>query len=195
MYKAEKKAMKLPRNTIATLCVLLTMLAVAGCGKVEDEFSTHQCYFHFNATIHNTSIIKNLCTSYEYYGMVTKQPLSGKTFTLVTTLFSGEKQSDNITTDMETRESCILGLNNGLIIGFSQLNQVLYVFDRQCPNCFEETGSTNHPLSWGENDKTVKCNHCHRSYNLSNGGICEQGSKLYRYRATFTGDQLYVQNR
>lgn len=178
--------------------LLLMLLPFVSCQKAENEYTTHQCYFTFNCSYHNTSRLLNAVNSYEQFAIVTTKPLSGKTYTVVTSIYGTADTEDNITTDLETQRSHILGLSNGLIIGKSSMDQKLYAFDRQCRNCFDSTNMTNAPLQWAGNNSTVKCDKCGRKYNLSNGGIVsegEGGNSLFKYRITYDGTYIMVQNR
>ena len=82
-----------------------------------------------------------------------------------------------------------LGLENtkGFFIGKTTMRaDNPYVFDRICPNCYEEYRDTKYVLSF-VNETTVKCNACKRVYSLLNGGLVTgdiNGIKLYRYRVT-----------
>ena len=95
-----------------------------------------------------------------------------------------------------------LGLENsrGFIIGrSSNAPEVLYVFDRVCPNCYKEHRDTRYILNF-KDDLTVKCTEnggCGREYSLLNGGLVvstNNGEKLFRYRATADGFTLKVVN-
>ena len=178
--------------------ILFGLLPLASCQKAEEEYTTHQCYFSFNCTYHNASRLINAVSSYETFAIVTTEPLSGKTYTVVTSIYGTDDTRDNITTAEETQRSRVLGLANGLIIGRSAIDQTLYAYDRQCPNCFEATGFTAAPLQWSGNTTTVVCTRCDRKYNLSNGGVVSEGTagkKLLRYRISYDGSYINVQNR
>lgn len=174
------------------------MLATASCQKAEEEYTTHQCYFSFNCAYHNASRLLNAVNSYDTFAIIYTESLSGQSYTVVTSIYGTADTKDNITTAEETQRSRILGLANGLIIGRSLMDNTLYAYDRQCPNCFTATGFTAAPLQWDNNATTVVCNSCNRKYNLSNGGIIsagEAGEKLLRYRISYDGTYIFVQNR
>ncbi len=176
----------------------MCLLSMDSCQKAEDEYTTHQCYFSFNSSYHNASRLISVVNSYETYAIVTTRTLTGKTYAVVTSIFGTDNTEDNITTDLETQRTHILGLSNGLIIGKSSMDQTLYAFDRQCPNCFASTNMTNAPLQWSDNNYTVKCNRCGRKYSLANRGIVSEGTpgeSLLRYRISYDGTYIYVQNR
>ena len=192
----------IPKETLERIkhitLTLLALLFMASCQKAEDEFTTHECYFSFNCTYHNASQLINAVNSYETFAIVTTKPLSGKAYTVVTSIYGAADSEDHITNEMETQRAHILGLSNGLVIGRSSMDQTLYAFDRQCPNCYAVSGITAAPLSWADNGNTLKCPKCSRKYNVSGGGIIsegEQGQKLLRYRITYDGTYIYVQNR
>ena len=183
---------------LTSLFFILSFLAITSCQKAEDSFTTHQCYFSFNTSYHNTSRLLDVVNSYDPYAFVYTEPLSGNTYRVVTDIYGTDATRDNITTDAETQRTRIMGLANGLIIGRSVMDQTLYAFDRQCRNCFDNTGMTAAPLQWGANNVTVKCNKCGCEYNLSNGGVPSNGkgsNALFRYRITFDGTYIFVQNR
>ncbi len=182
------------------ICAALTAATLTACTNIDSEFSSHYCYFIFNGSLHATSYVITACTGYETYAIVYTTPLSGSTYTVVAELYNGEKSTDNITTQQETNTTHSLGIANGLIIGRSTLDQTLYVFDRQCPNCYNDAGYANSQLQWGDDSHTVRCSKCEREYNLSNGGVISagtSGSKLFRYICTYyeSSMMLYVHNK
>ena len=166
---------------------------------------SYQCYFNFNSAYHNTSIILDCINPYSsgMFCTVSKEPIGGQTatqngaaYSLSITLGSGKTEKVNITTADETRQSCILGASNGIVLGRSSLNEgALYAFDRQCPNCLEE--SSYKALQFENNGLWMKCPQCKRSYDLNNSGYVvggEPGKKLLRYRASYGGNMLMVRN-
>lgn len=182
----------------AVIPLLMALLAIGGCQKAEDEYTTHQCYFAFNCSYHNASNLIAAVNSYDTYAIVTTKALTGKSYAVVTSIYGTTNTEDNITTDLETQRTHILGLSNGLIIGKSMMDEQLYAFDRQCPNCFAATNTTAAPLQWAGNGHTVACGKCKRKYNLASRGIVaegEAGQSLLRYRITYDGTYIYVQNR
>lgn len=189
------------------LKVLLTLLICgvsntffSSCTADGNEFANHLCYFTFDTSIHNTSIIKT-CVNPMSSGMfcmawqdswggiryIKAQLNDGKTCDL-----DNDGKGNPITTEKEARQSCIMGVSNGLIIGCSTGYQ-LYAFDRLCPMCYND--GFNKPLQWGSDGWHVTCPRCKRSYNLNNGGFGETEGKLMRYRASYTGAMLIVSNR
>ena len=180
------------------ITLLLSLLTTMSCQKAENEYTSSQCYFSFNASYHNASRLLSVVNAYETYAFVYTQPLNGKAYRVVTDIYGTDATYDDITTAEETQRTRIVGLSNGLIIGRSSLDQTLYAFDRQCPNCYQQSGLTAAPLQWASKSYTVKCTKCGREYSLANGGVVsagETGSRLMRYRITFDGTYIFVQNR
>ena len=188
------------RICCAVCMALLSMLSLSGCDADNEYDISHRCFFTFDTSLHNTSLVRNALN-----------PLASGTFVLVYTtqksgvtvvnaqLSDGKTTSqDNITTAIEKDYTAyILGTNNGLIIGYSSLGNGLFAFDRQCPNCISDYNRYNYPLHWDNNGQWVKCSQCQRTYDLNNFGVIihgEKGSKLIRYKAFFDGTRLTVRN-
>ena len=76
-----------------------------------------------------------------------------------------------------------IGMNNGLIVGYSAYDDVFLAYDNQCPQCFDYNALPvrNYPLSINSNG-IAKCNNCKREFALSN-----EGNGMTRYRANTTG--------
>ena len=191
------------RYLLPSLCgrgwgVGLVCLILFSC--VTDDFEyekKYQCYFTFDCGIHQGTTLQN-CLN----------PISPGVFCMVWSQYSGgvnhiqiqlyNKQAEDvaITTDIERRRSCVLGANNGLVIGCSTLYEgQLYAFDRQCPNC--ANNGTLKALQWENNGLWLKCPKCERVYDLNNNGFIvkgESGDKLMRYRASYDGKVLLITN-
>ena len=176
----------------------LVCLILFSC--VTDDFEyekKYQCYFTFDCGIHQGTTLQN-CLN----------PISPGVFCMVWSQYSGgvnhiqiqlyNKQAEDvaITTDIERRRSCVLGANNGLVIGCSTLYEgQLYAFDRQCPNC--ANSGTLKAMQWENNGLWLKCPKCERVYDLNNNGFIvkgESGDKLMRYRASYDGKVLLITN-
>lgn len=186
----------------ASLILLICGISVAffvSCSADDTEFThNYRCYFTFDTSIHNTSMILG-CVNPMSTGMfcMAWQEMKGEVRHIKMQLNDGKTTEDNaITTAIEARQQCIMGAGNGLIIGCSSLNQgQLYAFDRLCPNCLELGNSKQ--LLWDNNGHWVKCPRCLRSYDLNNSGFVvngESGKKLLRYRSSYNGATLIVTN-
>lgn len=185
--------MKTLLRHLPTLLVVLLMLS--GCGKLEDEYSTrYRCRFLFNNAIHNNTRIQAACTSWGTFVHIT---LTGNR-TVKLEVFGQDAELVQPVAS-EQPELYALGIDNGsgLFIGCSSFNDgAIYVFDGQCPNCYSG-GMTSYRLAFSQSGQWVTCPSCHRSYDLNNGGLVVQGdagSKLYRYRASYSGQILQAYN-
>ena len=182
-----------------------TILCFVGCkGEVVDEYTTHVASFRFDFQYgHTQSYLYPALNSTNYFCFFSTNPIQGG-YDLVTEAYgTKEKNVEHITEAVLTKSGralgLALGLNNGLIVGRSSLQDgELYVFDRQCPNCFNETSQKNYPLKF-QSSFNVICDHCKREYGLLNGGVVvaggkEANEKLLRYRATYSGTYFQISN-
>ena len=178
-----------------------TILCFMGCkGEVVDEYTTHVASFRFDFQYgHNQSYLYSALNSTNYFCFFSTNPIQGG-YDLVTEAYgTKEKNVEHITEAVLTKSGRALGLNNGLIAGRSSFqNGELYVFDRQCPNCFNETNTKNFTLNF-KDASSVFCNSCKRTYGLLNGGVVvsdslnhEKNEKLFRYRATYSGTYFQI---
>lgn len=187
--------MKILRLIIVSLQAVILM---AACGADDYEFENkYRCNFFFDCSIHAGTDIQSCVNpmSSGLFCMVWQQSVDGIRH-IKTQLYKQQTKDLPITTAIELRQPCILGANNGLVIGCSTLNNgELFAFDRQCPNCIG-IGSSS-ALEWSTNGLHLKCPKCERTYDLNNNGFIvsgEKGDKLMRYRASFSGTILVVGN-
>ena len=178
-----------------------TILCFMGCkGEVVDEYTTHVASFRFDFQYgHTQSYLYAALNSTNYFCFFSTNPIQGG-YDLITEVYGNkEKNVEHVTEAVLTKSGRALGLNNGLIAGRSSFqNGELYVFDRQCPNCFNETSTKNYPLNF-KDATNVFCNNCKRTYGLLNGGVVvsdslnhEKNEKLFRYRATYSGTYFQI---
>lgn len=179
----------------------IILLLFVSCSDDNEFNAEYQCYFTFDTNIHNTSILRNALNSLApgTFAYVSTTLKNGGVRYVSISLNDGKNNEETaITTAEETRRSYILGINNGLIIGYGSLsNGTLYAFDHQCPNCVREYALYKYPLNWTNNGNWVICKNCQRTYDLNNGGFIvegEKGSKLIRYRINYNGNILIVHN-
>ena len=193
-----KKRYQLPSLYGRGWGVGLFCLILFSCGSDDFEYDKkYQCYFTFDCGIHPGTDLQNCLNpmSPGLFCMVWSQYKSGVNH-IQMQLYNKQVEDVSITTANETRRACILGANNGLVIGCSTLNNgQLYVFDRICPNC--EKGGLFKTLQWENSGLWLKCPQCERVYDLNNNGFIvkgESGDKLMRYRAEYNGKILVVGN-
>lgn len=82
-----------------------------------------------------------------------------------------------------------IGVYNGIIVGFSNIDHTFMAYDNQCRNCYESSGLTRYALTMNTNG-TATCKNCRRIYDMNNNGNIingDNGKGLIRYRASTTG--------
>jgi hypothetical protein len=190
---------------VKRLFYLLTFpILLAACTTdIVGEYSSHQAYyvidFQYGHTPSYLSVALNSVNSFCMISVST-QNLDGSTTTpykLYSMMYGTTTQEEVVTEKGLTCRTRQLGLNNGLIVGRSSFqNGELYVFDRQCPNCFNAYHYTNYAVNF-KDANNVECANCHRTYGLLNGGVVvagDSGEKLFRYRASYNGTYFNVTN-
>lgn len=179
-------------HSIWTLGLCLVGLVLTGCGDAEYEYSSRTCYFYFDNSTHQDQTLQTAMTPYSNtFVTITKTIEDGVQYIRFT---SNQKQNTRAKFDAwDQKRTLILGMNNGIIVGFGSLSSPLtfYAFDLECPKCFipEQIPVRSRPLSVGS-DGFAECGTCHRRYNLNNGGYGingEKKDKLERYRCKTTG--------
>lgn len=174
------------------IIAFILLLLTNSCSNVQNEFSNNKCYFVFENSNHNNSRLAEAMTAYsgvfctvslvnehgaQYYAFTNNAGLTEKT----------------ILTDLDKQRTHILGLNNGLIVGYGKLSDPLtfYAYDLECPNCFDPDAIPVRSKKLSISTSGIAtCNVCKRQYDLNNGGIItsgDKGNKLTRYRASTTG--------
>ena len=188
------------------LFYLLTLpILLAACTTdIVGEYSSHQAYYvmDFQYAQYKASYLSDALSSVNSFCMisVSTQNLDGSTtpYKLYSMMYGTTTQEEVVTEAGLTRLTRRLGLNNGLIVGRSSFqNGELYVFDRQCPNCFNAYHYANNYAVNFKDANNVECANCHRTYGLLNGGVVvagDSGEKLFRYRASYNGTYFNVTN-
>lgn len=191
--------MKAIKNTIkAFACALLAFIMTSCIGEVVGEYSSHQCYYVMDFQCgHTTSYLFSALNSTNNFAIVRASSMNG-TYTLTSEMYGATTRQETISEYELTRNTRCLGLNNnGVIVGRSSFQDgQLYVFDRQCPNCYNQYRYANYPLHF-KDALNVECSTCHRAYSLLNGGVVtsgDGGEKLFRYHASYAGTLFSVQN-
>lgn len=173
------------------LWALLFLFVLCACNGTQSEYSPLRC----NVVIDNSNPYNSTLGT----GMT---PYSNIFVQIKTTVKNGAKlfvftasdatSSERALTAIDLRRTLVLGLNNGIIVGWGTLSQPLtfYAFDNECPNCFDPNvyPLTSHPLTFMSGNR-VTCKTCRRIYDLNNGGVIaegDSGKKLTRYRASVT---------
>jgi len=178
---------------ITKILLLCMVLLSASCGNIENEFSTIPCYLIIDNNLHKDATLASAMTAASPGGFCyIRQDMHGgaKYFVFKNNQGTESRKTFNA---IDLRRSFILGGNNGLIVGFGNMDTppVFYAYDNQCPNCFDPNAIPirNYPLSMST-DGIATCNTCKRKYNMNTGGNIiegENGKKLTRYRAATGG--------
>lgn len=174
------------------MALWLGCLVASSCGDTQNEYTSHHCYFVFDNQTHNDPTLAAAMTPYS--GVFTTISLTTKGGARYFVFKSNQNiSSDKIFNNIDSQRTLILGMNDGIIVGYGTLSDPLtfYAYDRECPNCYDDSRIPirSFPITVSSNGIGT-CNNCHRQYDLNNGGIIGSGDgglKLTRYRASTTG--------
>ena len=172
------------------LFLFLTLLA--SC-QAEGEYSTWPCRFDYDNTVHQDATLATAMTI-DSRGVFCKISESGVNYTFQNNQNMASQQPK---TEVEKRMSYVLGVNNGIIVGFQTFNTTpnggFVAYDAQCPNCVRSSGNylnPKYPLSMSTSG-IATCGKCGRKYDMNNGGIVQNGEEgdvgLEKYLASTTG--------
>lgn len=184
------------RRTAATslsqLAAAVSCLAVVACVDTQNEFTSRHCYLVIDNATHQDATLASAMTPYSgVFVTITLVNHGGAQYFR----FQSNQQtsSESIFNAIDQRRSQMLGMNDGLIVGYGLLTDppVFYGYDRECPNCYDDSRVPlrSYALQVGTNGMAT-CKNCQRQYDLNNGGIVvagDAGQKLIRYRAATTG--------
>ena len=174
----------------AAVAAVVCAMASA-CTEAVSEYSRYGSHFVFDNGTHLNPKAAEALTPYSGVFCTVEEKLQGGARAYVFTTSYGQSASSQ-TYKSEAQQPFRLGFNNGLVIGYGAIDPpTLYVFDRECPNCFSPDAIPvrSRPLSLGTAG-TAECENCKRVYDLNSGGIVakgDKGVKLTRYHATCTG--------
>ncbi len=180
------------------LLLLTSYLLLLSC-EAENEYSTWPCRFAYDNGTHQDATLAS-AMNVNVPGMfclITESVRGGVKYLHFKSNHNTE--SSLAETEAEKRAEYILGLNNGIIIGFQNAvlddfgNAKFVAYDVQCPNCvrqYNNTISPNYGVSM--DDKGIAtCKKCGRHYDLNNGGVLQNGQEgdtgLEKYAASTSG--------
>lgn len=185
----------LKARTRGTLLFLFLPLFLSSCGENQNQYSSVRCFVAINNQEHNDATLASAmnATSPGVFCLVQQTMKGGATYFA----FKNNRgsQSMSIFNSRDQRTALTFGYNNGVIVGFGNLDYppVFYAYDNQCPNCFDwlTIPRRNYPLTLSSSG-IATCNNCHREYNMNTGGNIIKGSRgeknhLTRYVASTSG--------
>ncbi|KXB48407.1 hypothetical protein HMPREF1870_00455 [Bacteroidales bacterium KA00344] len=175
---------QIKKQILIGFAIVATLFA---CGDTEDLYSRHFCRLFFDNSIYNDATLATAMTPNS--GAFVTITIVGKQY--VFTSNQGLSSKVNITAK-EEQMVAVLGMNNGIIVGYgTSIPSKFYAYDRECPNCFDVNALPVRSYKLTVSDfGTATCAHCHRQYNMNNGGMVskgDNGKKLTLYYATTTG--------
>jgi len=173
----------------------------------ESEYSSEPCYFAFqNATFLDETLATAMNPDSRGVFCQISQSFSGGVNYIVFANNQG-LSSQQKETAYEQRTNYVIGINNGIIVGYQTLNDSpnggFAAYDLQCPNCYRKHQSYTNPkfrLSMSSSG-IATCSSCGKHYDMNNRGVIQDGEEgdvnLTQYVATTTGPlgYLLVHNR
>ena len=178
------------KSLIAKLLTLTACVLLSSC-SAEQEFTTWPCRFVYDNSIHldqtlatatNPDITATFCK-------ITER-VQGGTKYLVFENNQGLSSEQRETAE-EQQRNLRLGLNGGIIVGFSHFSGFA-AYDIQCPNCVRKENNRSNPNYRVIMDSKgiATCSKCKKQYDMNSGGLILNGEKddkgLERYRNAHT---------
>ncbi len=179
----------------------IAVILLCGC-NVENEFSSQRFYFAYqNANFLDETLATAMNSmSRGVFCQISESVKGGAVYLKFSNNqgLSYEKKESSL----EQRTSYIIGINNGIIVGYQTLNDSpnggFAAYDLQCPNCVRKHNSYTNPkyqLTM-QNSGIAVCGTCGKMYDMNNQGIIQNGEEgdvnLIRYVATTTGPMGYL---
>ena len=180
------------------LLLLTSYLLLLSC-EAENEYSTWPCRFAYDNSVHQDATLAS-AMNVNVPGMfclITESVRGGVKY--LNFKSNHNTESSLAETEAEKRAEYILGLNNGIIVGFQNAvlddfgNAKFVAYDVQCPNCvrqYNNTISPNYGVSMDDRG-IATCKKCGRQYDLNNGGVLQNGQEgdtgLEKYAASTSG--------
>ncbi len=182
--------------------IALIALLLTGC-QAEQEFSTWPCRFSYDNSLYLDPVLSSATNngSRGVFCQISEESRGGVKY-LVFTSSNGETSRQKETA-LELQANYVLGINNGIIVGFQTLiTDGAYGgfigYDVQCPNCVRSNNNyinPTYPVRMASSG-IATCSKCGRKYDMNNGGIIQNGSEgdtgLEKYVATTTGPNGYI---
>lgn len=164
--------------------LLLPLLLLASC-SAEEEFSEWPCRFSYNNEIHGNAVLATALdkASRGVFCLITESTMGGVKY-LNFQNSSGVLSRNVPESYEESQAQFILGLNNGIIVGYQTMNTEgayggFVAYDQQCPNCVRRENNTitpNYRVQMADSG-IATCSKCGKKYDMNNGGIILNGSE------------------
>lgn len=191
------------RQWVVGFWILAVGCLMSGCSGAEAEYSTWPCRFAFDRL--NPTLTTSLnAGSRGVFCLITEQVQKGRKYLLFQNNIGLTSEPEPETAE-EVQAKFILGLNNGIIVGFQTLITEPYggfvAYDVQCPNCVRNENNTINPNYRVTMDTKgiATCPKCKKTYDMNNGGIITNGSEgdtgLEKYVAITDGMHVSVFRR
>ena len=169
-----------------------SLFTLTSC-KAEGEYSTWPCRFDYDNMIHQDPTLMT-AMNVDSRGVFCKIWESGVNYAFQN---NQNMHSEQPKTEEERRMNYVLGVNNGIIVGFQTFNTSpnggFVAYDAQCPNCVRKTNNylnPKFPLSMTTSG-IASCGKCGKKYDMNNGGIVQNGDEgdvgLEKYLSSTTG--------
>ena len=183
------------KRLFSYLLPLTSYFLLLAC-EAENEYSTWPCRFAYDNGAHMDATLASAMDVNVpgIFCLITESVRGGVKYLNFKSNYNAT--SSQVETEAEKRAEYILGLNNGIIVGFQNamlddFGRARFVaYDVQCPNCVRETGNTLSPnYGVSMSDKGIAtCGKCGRKYDLNSGGILQNGKEgdtgLEKYAAS-----------
>ncbi len=178
------------------------VMALASC-QADQEFSTWPCRFSYDNSLYLDPVLSSAMNngSRGVFCQISEESRGGVLYLNFNS--SNGDSSQQRETALERQANYILGLNNGIIVGFQTLITEgpyggFVAYDMQCPNCVRNANNyvnPNFPIRMSSSG-IATCSKCSRKYDLNNGGIIQNGGEgdtgLEKYVATTTGPNGFI---
>lgn len=181
----------------------LICLLLASC-DADNEYSTWPCRFAYNNAIYLDATLASAMTadSRGVFCKIWESAYGGVKYLNFQNNHGQSSQKVETAMEQQSGNAFMLGINNGIIVGFQVLNTQpnggFVAYDVQCPNCVRKENNTispNYPVSM-DSSGIATCKKCGKKYDLNNSGVVQNGEEcdtgLQKYLASTTGPFGYI---
>lgn len=182
------------KRILSTLCLALTMCLPA-CDSADSIFSRLPAYF----VMENVLQAPVLYTSLQSMGEFCTIRATGNKYEFASP--TQKTPSYVNATQLSSMSGFYMGLS-GFVVGLPHIPEMgqdysrVVCYDLACPNCYHNYNVTKR-MTLREGGY-IHCASCDRTYNLNDLGLItegEAGKPLFRYRVSYSGHTLVINNR